>query len=44
MEIGIAFKLLFFMLWPFLLLFLYYLFDKEGFKRRLERVKREIFK
>lgn len=44
MEIGIVFKLLFFMVWPFLLLFLYYLFDKEGFKRRLERVKREIFK
>jgi hypothetical protein len=44
MEIGIVFKLLFFMIWPFLLLFLCYLFDREGFKRRLERVKRELFK
>jgi hypothetical protein len=39
MEIGVGFKLLAFMLWPFLLVFLYYLFDRKGFNRRLERFK-----
>jgi hypothetical protein len=44
MEIGTGFKLLAFMLWPFLLVFLYYLFDKKGFKKRLERFKQDSFK
>ena len=44
MSIGFIFKLLAFLLWPFLLLFLYYLADKEGFKRKFERIRRESFK
>jgi hypothetical protein len=44
MDIGTVFKLLAFILWPFLLLFLYYLFDKKGFKRRLEKFKQDGFK
>lgn len=44
MGIGTVFKLIFFLLWPFVLLFLYYLADKEGFKRKLENVKREMTK
>ncbi len=44
MEIGTAFKLLAFMLWPFLLVFLYYLFDRKGFKRHLEKFKQDGFK
>jgi len=44
MDIGTVFKLLAFILWPFVLLFLYYLFDKKGFKRRLEKFKQDSFK
>ncbi len=44
MGIGTAFKLFAFMLWPFLLVFLYYLFDRKGFKRRLEKFKQDGFK
>ncbi len=44
MEIGTALKLLAFMLWPFLLVFLYYLFDRKGFKRRLDKFKQDGFK
>jgi hypothetical protein len=44
MEIGTLFKLIAFMLWPFLLVFLYYLFDKKGFKRRLDWLKQGGFK
>lgn len=44
MDIGMAFKLAAFMLWPFLLVFLYYLFDRKGFKKRLEKFKQDGFK
>lgn len=44
MGVGTIFKLMGFLLWPFLLLFLYYLADKEGFKRKFEQIKRETFK
>jgi hypothetical protein len=44
MGIGVIFKLVAFLLWPFLLLFLYYLADKEDFKRKFERIRRESFK
>ena len=44
MDIGTAFKLAAFMLCPFLLVFLYYLFDRKGFKKRLERFKQDGFK
>ena len=44
MDIETLFKLLAFMVWPFLLIFIYYLFDKKGFKRRLEKFKQDGFK
>ncbi|MFZ2407653.1 MAG: hypothetical protein WAW41_21160 [Methylobacter sp.] len=44
MDIGTGFKLLAFMFWPLLLVLLYYLFDKKGFKRRLEKFKQDGFK
>lgn len=44
MEIGTAFKLVTFLLWPFFLLFLYFLFDRKDFNRRLEKLKRNGFK
>lgn len=37
MESAAGFKIVFFLLWPFLLLFLYYLIDKKGFKRFMGR-------
>jgi hypothetical protein len=40
MDIGTVFKLLALILWPFFLMFLYYLIDKEGFKKQLEKYKR----
>ena len=43
MDMGTAFKLLAFMLWPFLLVFLYYLFNKKGFMRRWEKFKQDGF-
>lgn len=43
MDIGTGFKLLALMFWPFLLLFLYYLFDRKGFMRRLEKFKQDGF-
>ncbi|MGR9115166.1 MAG: hypothetical protein ACU85E_05325 [Gammaproteobacteria bacterium] len=44
MGFGTILKLLLFLLWPVLLLFLYYLADKEGFKRRLAKIKKDSFK
>ena len=41
MDIETVFKLLAIMLWPFLLVFLYYLFDRKGFKKQLEKLKKE---
>lgn len=39
MDTGTAFKLLALVLWPFGLMFLYYLFDKEGFRKQIEKLK-----
>lgn len=39
MDIGTAFKLSAFMLWSFLLVFLYYLFDRKGFKETAGEVQ-----
>lgn len=44
MDIGTAFKLLAFLLWPFLLMFIYYLFDKEGFNKHIEKFRQDRFK
>lgn len=39
MESGTALKLVSFLLWPFLLIFIYFLVDRKGFKRHWERFK-----
>lgn len=44
MDIGTAFKLLALVLWPFLLMFIYYLYDKKGFNKWLEKFKQDSFK
>ncbi len=44
MDIGSALKILALLLWPFILLFLYFLFDRKDFYRRLEKFKRDGFK
>ncbi|MGR9088502.1 MAG: hypothetical protein ACU841_15735 [Gammaproteobacteria bacterium] len=44
MGLGTFFKLLAMMFWPVLFLFLYYLSNKEGFKRKFRKIKDEIFK
>jgi hypothetical protein len=40
MDFGTGLKIAVFLFWPFLLLFVYYLVDKKGFKRLLEKSKR----
>jgi hypothetical protein len=44
MDFGSAFKIVALLLWPFLLLFIYYLFDRKGFNMRLEKLKKDGFK
>lgn len=44
MEIAMGFKLLAFMFWPLLLVFLYFLADRQRFKRRWQRFKQIILK
>jgi len=44
MDVGTVLKLLGFLLWPFLLVILYYLFDKKGFKKQFEQFKQDGFK
>ena len=44
MDIGTAFKIVALLLLPFLLLFLYFLFDRKGFNKWLEKLKRDGFK
>jgi hypothetical protein len=39
MEIGLILKVLFFLLWPFLLLYIYYLTNKKKFMARWEKFK-----
>ncbi len=43
MEIGLILKVLFFLLWPLLLMYLVYLFDKKKFKARWEKFKQSGF-
>ena len=38
MDIGTAFKILALLLWPFFLLFLYFLFDRKGFNKQTGKV------
>lgn len=42
MDFGTGFKIAIFLLWPFLLLFLYYLVDKKGFKQRLAKFRNSL--
>ena len=41
MDTGTAFKLLALVLWPFALMLLYYLIDRKGFKRQLEKYRKD---
>lgn len=43
MSVGIVLKLMFFLLWPVILLYLYYLSDKERFRARMKKLKEEGF-
>lgn len=44
MDIDTIFKITALLLWPFILLFLYFLFDRKDFNRRLEKFKKDGFK
>jgi hypothetical protein len=44
MDIGTVFKILALLLWPFFLLFLYFLFDRKGFNKQMEKFKKDGFK
>jgi hypothetical protein len=45
MEIlGLIVKISFIVLWPVLLIFIYYLIDREGFKRYWQKFKSDILK
>ncbi len=44
MDFGTGFKIAIFLLWPFLLLFLYYLIDKKGFIHRMEKFRNNLKK
>ncbi len=44
MDIGTVFKILALLLWPFFFLFLYFLFDRKGFNKQLEKFKQDGFK
>jgi len=44
MDFGTAFKIVSLLLWPFFLLFLYFLFDRKGFNKWLEKLKQDGFK
>ncbi|CAG7857570.1 hypothetical protein MCAMS1_02444 [biofilm metagenome] len=39
MEFGVIFKVLFFLIWPFLILLIVYLLDRKKFKAKWERLK-----
>jgi hypothetical protein len=39
MDIATAFKLLAIVLWPFGLMLLYYLLDRKGFNKQMEKFK-----
>lgn len=44
MDFGTLFKIAALILWPFILLLLFFLIDRKGFNKRLERLKRDVFK
>ncbi|MEI6067563.1 MAG: hypothetical protein WCP96_09500 [Methylococcaceae bacterium] len=44
MDMGTGFKIMALLLWPFLLLFLYFLLDRKGFNKWLEKIKQDGFK
>jgi hypothetical protein len=39
MEIGLIFKVLFFVCWPFLFMYIFYLTNKKKFMARWEKLK-----
>ncbi len=43
MEISLIFKLVFFLLWPLIFLYLFYLTDKKKFMARWEKFKKTGF-
>jgi hypothetical protein len=44
MGIGTLLKIMILLIWPVLILLIYYLINKENFKRKYEKIKKEIFK
>ena len=44
MDIGTAFKIVALLLWPFFLMFLWFLLDRKCFNKRLEKFKKDAFK
>lgn len=44
MDIGTVFKLLALVLWPFVLLLLYFLLDRKGFMKKVDKIKQQGFK
>ncbi len=38
MDFFASFKIVFLLLWPFLLLFIYYLVDRKGFKSKMQKL------
>jgi hypothetical protein len=44
MDIGTIFKILALLLWPFFFLFLYFLFDRKGFNKKMAKFKQDGFK
>lgn len=44
MDWGTISKLVFFLIWPVILLLLYYLLDRKGFIKRMENVKKYLDK
>jgi hypothetical protein len=43
MEIGLIFKVVFFLLWPFLILLIFYLINKKKFLAKWEKFKQAGF-
>ncbi len=43
MDIGTAFKVMAYLLWPFFLMFLWFLFDRKGFNKWLKKFKQDGF-
>jgi cell shape-determining protein MreD len=44
MDIGTVFKLLALVLWPFVFLLLYFLLDRKGFMKKVDKIKQQGFK